>query len=112
MSIPGISSGPVGAGVLSGISIPGVSIPGIWSGAGGAGVLPDMSIPDMSIPGIWSGAVGVAMLSNGTPAGAVATSPAAEASWCEVSMSDPTTAIPATVRLTDATRNGRHRRAA
>jgi hypothetical protein len=91
-----------------------MSIPGIWSWPVGAGVLPDISIPDMSIPGIWSGAVGVAMVSNRTPEGtstAVAT-PAAEASWGEVSMNDPATAIPATDRPTDVTLNGRHRKAA
>jgi len=111
MSIPGMSCG-IGASVGAGV-VPPISIPGMSCGMGasvGAGELPDISIPGISAGML---AVGAGGLSDPTATGATAvlSGVAADATCCEVSMSNPRTVIPATVAPTDATRIRRHRRA-
>ena len=112
MSIPGMSggmlSGAAGAGELPPMSIPGMSC-GMGASVG-AGELPDISIPGISAGML---AVGAGGLSDPTATGATAalSGVAADATCCEVSISDPRTVIPATVAPTDATRIRRHRRA-
>jgi hypothetical protein len=63
-----------------------------------------MSMPGISI-GISGAPVGAGGLSNPKPAGTAAalTGAAAEASWCEVSINDPRTAVAAIVAPTEAT---------
>ncbi|HEX7536301.1 MAG TPA: hypothetical protein VF391_04785 [Dermatophilaceae bacterium] len=88
-----------GAGVLPPISIPGMSGAIV---AAGAGVLPPISIPGMSI-GMSAGFAGAGVLTDPTLTGAAAGGVEAEAPWCEASIIDPTTAIPATETPTDPT---------
>src|SRR5664279_5232568 len=125
MSIPGMSCGmgaSVGAGELPDISIPGmscgmgasvgagelpdISIPGMSCGMGvsvGAGELPDISIPGISA-GIPAGGAGGSSDPKAAGTTVALSGVAADATCCEVSMSDPRTVIPATVAPTDATR--------
>jgi hypothetical protein len=112
MSIPGMSCGigaSVGAGELPPISIPGMSC-GMAGASVGAGVLPDISIPGMS-----AGMLAVGAGGSSDPTATVRTAALsgveAEATCCDMSMSDPRTVIPATVAPTDATRIRRRRRA-
>jgi hypothetical protein len=110
MSIPGISgdmAGALGAGELPpDMSIPGISCGIAAEGGGGVGEL-----PDMSIPGIFAGMpavlAGVGELSDPTATGTAAAlvSVAADASWCEVSINDPRTAVAPIAAPTAATPN-------
>jgi len=111
------SAGASGRLAAAPVELPDMSIPGMSAGmlavGSGVGVLPDMSIPGMSA-GMLAGLVGVGELSDPTAIGTTAalSGVAADASWCDVSINDPRTAVAATVAPTDATTKRRRHVAA